>query len=259
MPYFAELEKAIIARYAQLLTPARMEERPHLIDFAMMKEVQDIVHSSPSTIVTADTFTTLIPDLGARWIAEREEELKDILSKQLGCIPEGVDPFKLAMGFFFCTEGECHHSILRYPEILGHRCTRKTYASDDENGLEIAPYAFAAAQHQGRVMARAAWERYSRIGEFTPFNSECIVKNEKATEKAVRAMRAILTAMGLDPVRATIEELQNCATRIRCTTCVRKGVGNVKLAYGWEAAVSAPSPHPRVVLTRFSSFTIPSK
>ena len=244
MPYFSELEKAIIAHYSQLLTPADMDNRPHLIDFAMMKEVQDIVRSSQSTPVTADTFSTLIPELDARWTAEREYELKDLLSKQLGFIPAGVDPFKLAMGFFFCTEGECHHSFLRYPEILGHRCTRKKYASDDENELEIVPYAFAATQYQDRLMDRAAWERDSRIGEFTPFSLECINKGETKTEKAVRAMREILTAMGLDPFTATVEDLENCTTRLRCTTCARKRLENVKLAYGWEAAVSAPSSHP---------------
>ena len=259
MPYFSELEKAIIAHYSQLLTPADMDNRPHLIDFALMKEIRAVIRLSPTAPITADTFSALIPELGAQWLTERENELKDLLSKQLGFIPAGVDPFKLAMGFFFCSGGECRHSFLRYPEILGHRCTRKAYASDDGNKLDKVSYTLAATQYQDRLMDRAAWERDSRIGEFTPFSLECINKGETKTEKAVRAMREILTAMGLDPYRATVEDLENCTTRLRCTTCARKRLENVKLAYGWEAAVSAPSSHPRLILTRFPSFTIPSK
>ena len=259
MPHFSELEKAIIAHYSQLLTPVDMDNRPHLIDFALMKECQDIIRSSPTTPITADTFSTLIPELGARWLTERENELNDILSKQLGCIPEGVDPFKLAMGFFFCSGGECQHSFLRYPEILGHRCTRKAYASDDGSELDKVSYTLAATQSQDRLMDVAAWERDGRTGGFIPFSSECIIKNEKITEKAVRAMREILAAMGLDPSTATVEDLENCTTRLRCTTCVRNRLENVKLAYGWEAAVSAPSSPSRLILTHFPSFTIPSK
>lgn len=213
-----------------------MELGPHFVDFAFMPECQTFADAPASQHVTSADFSSIIPVVGEKWRSERESELRGILVKQLGNVPDDANPFDLAMGVFICG-GSCSRALVRYPDILAHGCTRKVRPADVKGKSEGSHYARAVMTHKVHSeMQERTWDsRWD--GSCVPFNLACLA-DEKTTGKVMRALRSIVSAMGLDPVKATFEELESCKTRLVCSTCNRKGGLNAKWAYGWEAAVS---------------------
>ena len=239
-PRFFELEAAVASHYVQLPKTESMDLRPHFIDFALMPECRALIDVPADELVTAADLSAMIPELGAQWMAARKEEICAALEQQLGQTQDNI--FELATAAFFCT-GDCSRALLRYPEILAHGCTRKTRKSVARKVFDQDrdEYAFAASMHKtdDSVKQRTWDSRWD--GTCAPFSLACVTKDEKAVTKATRALRAIVAAMGLDPDRATLAELQACEKRLLCLTCKRKGGDNAKYAYGWEAAVSGQS------------------
>lgn len=63
-------------------------------------------------------------------------------------------------------------------------------------------------------------------------------------------MLDIVKAIGLDPSRTTVEELQACLARLRCKSCELDTVGSpagMSKTYSWDAAVSVTAPMSRCV------------
>ena len=208
-----------------------------------MEECRALIDVSPSQIMTSADFPALVPTLGEAWSSQYEAELRGILTNHLGHTSKGANPFDLAMGMFFCT-GSCGRALLRYPEILAHGCTRKLRPAQVKERYNGDFYALAAVSHRADpAIQQRTWDtRWD--GSYGPFDLACI-KDEKATKRAMGAMKAIVTALGLDPATASFEELQSCKTRLVCDKCKEAGGAKSKFVYGWEAAVSVPFKYTR--------------
>ena len=188
-PRLIDLDEAIREHYVQYPLTDAMDFRPHFIDFAFMPECRALADAPSSQQVSQADFAALIPNLGAQWMAAQERELKALLIKQLqlhhggdsddsrSSTPDGTsDPFRLALGVFFCT-GPCGRALLRYPEVLAHGCTRKTNlaAVEKRHLADGDHYAHAAAildKDDIEEWLGATWDK-QWDGSYKPFDLTC--------------------------------------------------------------------------------------
>lgn len=244
-PRFIELDGAVTALCTPLLRGPETYAVPLFVDFALTPSCRALVQSPPSTPITRDDFTAIIPDLESEWMAARRSELTALvlprLEKQTA---EDMDPLGLAMGFFCCT-GPCHggRRLLYWPEVLVHVCARRVTREDADSSYGADAYARAAVGFKANpTRSGPTWDTDAWAGARAPFSAECF-SNKKANAKAADVVRKIIVATGQDPASATVEDMKRSHVRLWCGTCQKKGKGSemAKFAYGWEAAVRAPS------------------
>lgn len=238
---FRALDVAICDHYTQIPRAAHMEYRPRSIDFAFTKKCKSLLNSPTARAVTTADFAPLVPALAAAWEDNLTEKLAGILRNVLPfAVPADVDVFTLAVAFFGCQcsveQGIAGNNrvdpldAMRYPAILGHCCLRNYNLIDD------LPHSDAYSQAAMEVPIE--WQEMHNMSHDQQAPSS--VTNVSFTLDVVREACAVVSALGLDPERATIEELRQCdAIRLRCVKCTDGGAGDGKVrAYTWEAAVS---------------------
>ncbi|KAI0374825.1 hypothetical protein BV20DRAFT_1010494 [Pilatotrama ljubarskyi] len=198
---FEEFGALLASHYpANSLRAPAEDTDPTLIDLAILpffRDVLDAPGDDPLEIEDSANMRTTV----ATWIGDWRESCKvELAEKLVGVVPditEVADPLSLAIAIFLC---ECHHlggrrvGPLRFPDVLAHSCTRReapTYSAD----LYVA--AAAECANAGPL----------------------VLDKIRVDTERVRNMRAIIEALGLDYLEATLDDLERSETRLRCEQC----------------------------------------
>lgn len=244
-PRMVALEAAIVAHCVQLPRTPEMDIRPKPIDFAFMPECRAILDLPRPEVVTPDHFAPIIPWLVQTWNVAVTEQLTSYVRRHIGYIPADVDPLKLAVAVFACPGHTRSHkgsrtnfrrvSPMHYPSVFGHACFRfeRTVlpgAEEDDYSRSITRVDFSYDE-----LAELGKEKTQRNVPFDPSTLE----DGPAAGTAIQRMRGIVSALGLDPARATVDDVKSCAGWLRCVRCRRahKRMRYVYM-YDWVAAVS---------------------
>lgn len=241
---FSNLEQAIISHCIQIPRNATMDCRPQFIDLAMDEDIRALIEYPGTTVVSATAFSALVPSLVANWHAERKKELTEFFSPYLGLIPDGIDPLSLATAAIACgwcsAFSEVHvfdHTpvkVLRYPDILAHDCTHLVFPEHTK-----PPY-----DPDKDLYAKAAMTTWLRPLEFhledweffgAPFSVARATYFNFGWKTGIKCMRDVVSAIGLDPSRATMEDVRQCKARLRCATC--KASWERDIVWSGEAAL----------------------
>ena len=235
-PRFLKLEDALISHYVQLPRKPHMDCRPEYIDFALMDECKALTDTSGSKSVTRADFDAIIPTLAARWEEERKDELTNALHPHLPAAPPDTDPLNLAIAVFpcCCPRVMSGYSHYHYPAVLGHPCSRSM------NSLSLLGLGVLDVYTLTAISLHSDGFPSKRI---YPFALKRLGKSDKVLATSVKAMCNIVTALGLDPATATVDDLRNCEGRVCCSTCQTVSDPLYKNSlrgrvYSWEAAVS---------------------
>ncbi len=218
-----ELEEAIVAHYVQLPRSFRMECRPRAVDLAEEPEIRALGEASTADNVTRDAFAGVLASIIPCWEKKQKAGLTKIIRPHLGIkrMPRGIDPLDLAITVFYWDQylPDGRSPALHYPDMLGRDCMRSDpgYAWTDTE----------VAEDDG-------WARIARRRSEVPFNLRNL-RHRRGLGVGVEWMCAIVTALGLDPNRATYDELQSCDARVRCLDCVK--LRKEDRIYSWQAAV----------------------
>lgn len=246
---FNALEDAIVAQYVTLPRNARMDCRPRYIDFAFTPECRAIIDVPTAEIITADQFAAVLPILALRWDADRKQELTDYILTHLPNFTPDVDPLELAVAFFACkTRCQPVFATVRYPAILAHRCLlgdcfRLSSCARDEfeqgDVYTRTTNSLTWSAHDAQAYADGAGLLSVRV----PFHlAQLAATGEADARQLMNTMRRIVAALGLDPARATFDELQECGTWLRCVTCETADPADWIRARSWRTAVGCPAP-----------------
>ncbi|KAI0362026.1 hypothetical protein OH77DRAFT_1441188 [Trametes cingulata] len=217
---FSTFDQLLASYYAPDTPRTAIEDTdPKVVDFAMMpafKEVFDAPHDGPLVLANDDptTVRTLVGTWRREWKEARKAELVEKLVAAIPDLAGAEDPLNLAIAAFSC------HCMprgvpLRFPALLAHACTRDSPRrwAPDVYDATIAEYSDVTALSLSRIRV----------------DSEMILR-----------LRAIIRALGLDPLTATLEQLQRCEVRLRCRTCIYRpgdGVTHRIEAFDWLRAL----------------------
>ncbi|KAI0630483.1 hypothetical protein C8Q77DRAFT_1133312 [Trametes polyzona] len=252
---FAALEDAIVTHCVAIPREAHMDHRPQYIDLAFEPEIRAILDVPVSQNVTSQDFADIIPPVVERWKAQTRQSLLDYIRPHLGEIAADVDPLKLATALFAKQESRRTRTI-RYSAIIapvfkfdnseqsyGDLMDLRTddhYSKDAVFCKEDDPYVRTTKSlhwSTETVEAFRAQEKESHGYWSTrkPLSLENLA-DEKTASLIVRRMRDLVSAVGLDPARATIEDLDKCGVWLRCASCETKYPNNAIHAFSWEGA-----------------------
>lgn len=241
------LEKALVAHYVTLPRTARMDYRPQYIDLALTPECRAILDVPASETVTVEQFTAIIPALAQKWDADCRKALTDYLLPYLGDIPVDVDPLGLAISFFSCGPSMPFRNFwnLRYPTAFKHRCfhgdcfrrprryTIRMFFEDDVYTRTVKSLHWTEYELERQLESKP----YDDLHIYVPWYLRTTADHDRACT-VVDIMRRIVSASGLDPVRATFEDLVQSDVWLRCATCETKHPYNEIFARSWKGAVS---------------------
>ncbi|EIW59873.1 uncharacterized protein TRAVEDRAFT_47175 [Trametes versicolor FP-101664 SS1] len=249
---FDALEEALTAHYVTLPRTVQMDCRPKYVDFAFAPECREIADAPASQNITAAHFAAVIPSLTRKWDTECKKQLTAYLRPHIGKVGAGVDPLSLAIAVFKVNkERACVAPIgsMRYPNILAHDCLfshcvrgarcKNAEALRQEDSytravlsLEWSPHRFEdLEEHPDRS-----------ISVQTPFHLDGLADCREAGD-AVKSMRRIVSALGLDPMRATFDHLERCDVWLRCVTCETEDPHDVVWARSWREAYDHDQSH----------------
>ncbi|KAI0641988.1 hypothetical protein C8Q79DRAFT_918678 [Trametes meyenii] len=261
-PRMKDLEEAIIAHYLKIPRTPKMDCRPQAIDFAFLPECRALLELPASRVVTDEDFASIVPALAAQWEADRRDELVKYLRPHLGKIADDVDPLSLAIAVFEHEYGDGQPSLcmLYYPAVLSHdSCGIGSLRKRDATLDELV----AADVYTRGVMTlywtdgffndlKAGKTRYQAPRVQVPFRADRLFQFKKAGRAVtpVARMRKIVAALGLDPARATFDELQKHDGALRCDTCEKEDPKDAVMALMWCAAYDHatlvhPEGHPK--------------
>lgn len=224
-----------------------MDCRPRYIDFAFTPECRAIVDVPTSETVTLDQFTAVIPALAEKWDADRHKELLEYLRPHLGEVASDVDPLSLAIAVFkLKKEKSCYADIgrMRYPTVLIHDCAWfNCFRGAKLKNAE----AFRQEETYVRTVHSLEWGAfdYSELEKKpdhpvyidAPFHLDGLTGPSEAA-CAVQSMRRIVSALGLNPARATFNDLEQSDVWLRCVTCETERPNDAIWAMSWIYAVS---------------------
>lgn len=174
-----------------------------------------------------------------RWETERKREFTEFLRFYLPDVPEDIDITELAIAVFVCFHGynpspgrDGTICIWRFPEVLGHSCLHSGGVKDRALNHNDTYVTIA-----NDVSSALAWSKARSVFWYEDrcWNSHLAPIKDHAGA-IIGMMRLIVRALGLDPLRATYQELELCDRRVRCLVCAEEG--REEYVYTWEAAVS---------------------
>lgn len=230
------LGAAIVVHCDKLPQTAGVTSPPAPIDFAYTPKCRDILDLPLSETVTADHFASVVPDLISRWNKDVKKQLTRYLRKHIARIPAGVDPLALAIAVFTCCD-DPSASDMRYPAILNHRCLRRARVKIPSAPDDLYSRVLMQPTTDAEWLTRYTNDENPPTSD-VPFDASRL-KEGRAASAAIEHMRSIVSALGLDAKRATIDELKARGGWLRCTRCEPGGSEDpVKRVYNWEAAVS---------------------
>ncbi|KAI0829124.1 hypothetical protein BC628DRAFT_1362651 [Trametes gibbosa] len=229
---FDALEEALIAHYVKLPRNPRMDCRPTYIDLAFTPECRAIIDVPQSETVTMEDFIPVISTVTEKWEDDLKVKLRAYIRRFLGDIAPGVDPITLAVAVFQC---ENSWDSLWWPNLLTHSCEThyvlcfRRAIADPINFKNDDAYTY-------RVKA-LYWKGQNSYHEEhrVLFRPDILQPSERALQ-AIARMYTIVSACGLDPARATIEDLERSDVWLRCLSCERRFVQYTPSAMLWKGA-----------------------
>ncbi|KAH9851959.1 hypothetical protein C2E23DRAFT_215301 [Lenzites betulinus] len=216
-PRFADLEEALQAHYVTLPRNARMDCRPTYIDLALMPECRAIIDVPASVTVTAEDVAAGIPAVVEKWEANMKKELTAYIRPHLPKITRrNPDPLTLAIAVFNCK----HDRVpLHWPDMLVHRCFHSVHADMDDSKDDDA-YTYAAkVMNLEQPTFYPPCDLYGNEKHNVPFRTSDLTSESEDARRAVDRMSAIVSACGLNPSKATIEDLERTDAWLWCTYC----------------------------------------
>ncbi len=242
---FKLLEEAIRAHYVTLPRTAKMDCRPRYIDFAFTPECRAIADVPTSETVTLAQFTAVVPALAEKWDADRRAELLAYLRPHLGKVAPAVDPLSLAIAVFK-PKTSCYvdGGRMRYPTIFTHDCRwlhcfrgaklKNAEALRQEDAYTRAVHCLKMDAHElGELEKNPDLPVYIDA----PFHLRELAGDSGAAI-AVEGMRRIVSALGLDPARATFDDVERADVWLCCVTCETERPNDSIWAMPWTRAVS---------------------
>ncbi|KAL1940708.1 hypothetical protein VTO73DRAFT_7749 [Trametes versicolor] len=240
---FEALEEALVAHYVTLPRTALMDFRPQNIDIALTPECRAIVDAPASKTVTVEQFSAIIPAFAQKWDTDCRKALTDYILPHLGDIAEDVDPLSLAISFFTGCPLLMFGDIagMRYPEVLNHHCFHNCL----RRARDYTPSRFFEDDVYTRTVKSLDWSEYDieRQLKCKPYDSLHVrvpwhirAASEDQARAVVDTMRGIVSASGLDPSRATFEDLEQCNVWLRCATCEKDDPCGEIVAMSWRGA-----------------------
>ncbi|KAI0358164.1 hypothetical protein OH77DRAFT_1248023 [Trametes cingulata] len=238
-----------------------MDCRPQPIDLAFTPECRAIIDVPTSETVTAADFASVIPMLAAKFVADRREELTKFIRPILEEVPAGVDPLDLAIACFPPLDvyagvrcHDCNVASMRYPAILAHDCHDGCFRS-----RRVTKERFEADDYYTRTVKSLRWSdaNFKRLylenypeRTHVPFHTAALEERILLVKAVVERMRKIVSALGLDPMKTTFEELEACETWLRCDACetrewkqYEKTRGRKLHAFSWRGAYEHAKSH----------------
>ena len=232
---FDMFDEVIRDYYVHLPRSAWMEFRPRSTDLALVGECRSLLDVSNERSVARADIEAILPNVTARWEAEQKDQLFRMIKDALpGPVPEDINVLSLAVAVFGCPcigggyypystrprLGQFEPDPARFPAILGHDCIRRL------------PWRVPGEQDRSEYEQIASTRR-STAAPQQPFNVGSIRRTHEAVQDACK----VIEALGLDPLRTTVDDLKDCEARLRCLSCPDYKGG---YAYTWETAVSSP-------------------
>ncbi|RPD76285.1 hypothetical protein L226DRAFT_533396 [Lentinus tigrinus ALCF2SS1-7] len=232
---FLDLKEALLSHYVQLPRIPIMDCRPDDVDFAMMDECKAVADAPTSATVTREDFADIIPNIASRWEEQRKIEHREAIRKCIGSIAEDAESLTLAVAIFpcvMCSRGTQPLAFYHWPDVLAHPCGRMRgnvfmFIEGGAIDWEQAVYNVAACRNDSSY-----WNcRF-------PYALKNLYGSEANLERAVKNMRGIVEALGLDPEHATVDDLRKCEGRVRCVQCSSHDLMEdcQDMVYTWEAA-----------------------
>lgn len=195
---------------------------PSLRELASFPEVQAIIESPAEVSITVASFDPLgelLPALVLRWQDVIKQRVLEHLRRHVTfAVSDDFDIFKMAAtATFACDHPGCRlERLSTFPNILTHSCFNKPMPRDDADADWTTEL-----DYETRVTAtltRNSWSAY-----YLEFPMQLV-------EYAIRTC-------GMDPSKATIEEMDEAATRFRCVSHGCEG-DHVRMLFSWRAAAS---------------------
>lgn len=146
--------------------------------------------------------TGIPPDLERRMRGARAH-FQELVLKDVD-IDTANDPLSLAVGTYF----SCGIGANTFPQELEHVCSEWNWPKESESDVA----AKAVCRHQS-------------IGEFRRFRA------------LVQVTKRCVELYGLDPTTATAEDIDDCATRIKCLTHGRSLTRKRLTVHSWRSLV----------------------
>ncbi|KAI0667087.1 hypothetical protein C8Q78DRAFT_1056442 [Trametes maxima] len=246
------LREAIASHCTGVPRTVAMDCRPQEIDLAFVPECRAILDLPTTEIVTAADFASVMPQVITQWEAEQRAVLTEYLRPHLGDIADDVDPLALAIAMF-SHKGRSEDialCALRHPTVFLHYCQCSQFRERRTTKAEL---------DQADLFTRMVMTLYWRDIQHAPFGgddamwmqvqipfrlAERLAPRSKAGVPVAR-MREIVVALGLDPTRATIDDLRACEGALWCATCEEARPDSAIFACSWNAAyVHATMCHP---------------
>ncbi|KAI0644904.1 hypothetical protein C8Q79DRAFT_912592, partial [Trametes meyenii] len=236
------LTDAIAGHYTSVPRTVAMDCRPKAIDFVFIPECGAILDLPTTQVVTAADFASLVPQMAAQWDAQQRAELTEHLRPHLGDIADDVDPLALAIAVFEHKgwSEDIASCALRHPTAFLHNCgcswfreRRTTKAELDKADLYTRTVMTLdwTESHFMSLGVDATWALVQ-----IPFRLAERLAPRSNAGAPVAQMRKIVVALGLDPTRATFEELRACEGALRCATCEEAHPNAAIFAWSWDAA-----------------------
>ncbi|KAI0731026.1 hypothetical protein C8Q76DRAFT_793128 [Earliella scabrosa] len=234
-----DLYHAMLQYIEPLPITAKMVNRPSLMDLALTDTCRALCEAPTSEPVTIEHFTNVLPSMITRWETERKREFTEFLRFYLPDVPEDIDITELAIAVFVCFHGynpspgrDGTICIWRFPEVLGHSCLHSGGVKD--RALNHNDTYVTIAKD---VSSALAWSKARSVFWYEDrcWDSHLAPIKDHAGA-IIGMMRLIVRALGLDPLRATYQELELCDRRVRCLVCAEEG--REEYVYTWEAALN---------------------
>ncbi|KAI0675146.1 hypothetical protein C8Q78DRAFT_1010746 [Trametes maxima] len=196
---------------------------PEFADLAGMPTFSKLLLTPMTVKVTLQDFSGLVdclPAVQAEWFQARKCDFRRLITEQME-VAEGVDPLALAVVTYRCTV--CKRTGMRWPNVLAHRCLRPACNIDN-------PVTFwdAVAHRCAKKGLPFVW----CLGD-----SPTVVFDQDQRAKLSVAIRVC----GLDPERATYEDMEHCGMRLFCGICSVPSIGYLE-AYDWQGMLSHKRP-----------------
>ncbi|OJT02469.1 hypothetical protein TRAPUB_7036 [Trametes pubescens] len=249
---FGLVEDALRAHYVTLPRRAYMDCRPQYIDLAFMPECRALLDVPVTETVTAEQVAAVVPALATCWHTEWKTRFADYIRPYLGDIAPEADPLELAIALFD-TGCQAPLTSMQYPDLLVHKCydtpcgrsirrDREVFEQDDAYTRTAKTLKLSANQWQ-EFEDKAG---YLTVYGATPFGISLAPPSDTTPYarqlRRVNAMRRVVAALGLDPARATFDDLDRCGVWLRCATCEAKDGTGARQPWQWEGAVSGSPP-----------------